>query len=86
MSAAKAGALLHSSPAKIAQLPPAIHKGLVDAFSSSLHTVFLWAVPIGVVAFVVSLCLREVPLRDSSGESLAAAVAEGGGEVAAQGP
>jgi EmrB/QacA subfamily drug resistance transporter len=83
MNAAKAGVLLHSSPAKIAQLPPAVHKGLIDAFSSSLHTVFLWAVPIGVVAFLVSLCLREVPLRDSGGESLAAAVVEGGGEAAA---
>ncbi len=80
MSAAAAGALLHSSPAKLAQLPPAIHKGLIDAFSSSLHTVFLWAVPIGVVAFLVSLRLREVPLRASGGESLAAAMADGAPE------
>ena len=62
-----ASKLLHSSPAKLALLPPAIHRGLIEAFSSSLHTVFLWAVPIGVVAFLVSLALREVPLSDRSG-------------------
>jgi hypothetical protein len=83
LNAGRAGALLHASPAKLAQLPPAIHRGLIDAFSSSLHTVFLWAVPVGVVAFLVSLCLREVPLREGGVEPLAAAMAEGGGEAAA---
>ena len=77
--------MLHASPAKLAQLPPAIHTGLIDAFSSSLHTVFLWAVPVGVVAFLVSLFLREVPLRGTGGESLAAAVVEGG-EATVPGP
>jgi len=76
LNAGSAGALLHSDPTTMAKLPPAIHTGLTDAFSSSLHTVFLWAVPIGVIAFLVSLLLREVPLRDSRGESLAAAMAD----------
>ncbi len=43
-----------------------MHKGLIEAFANSLHAVFLWAVPFGVVAFVVSLFLREVPLRERS--------------------
>jgi hypothetical protein len=77
---------LHASPAQIAQFRPAVHSAVVDAFSSSLHTVFLWAVPIGVLAFVSSLFLREVPLRDSGGESLTAAVVEGGAEAAVPGP
>jgi EmrB/QacA subfamily drug resistance transporter len=81
----QAAALLHASPEKIAQLPPAQHTLLINAFSSSLHTVFLWAVPIGVLAFLVSLLLREVPLRDSGVDSLAA-MSEGGGEVVAEGP
>jgi EmrB/QacA subfamily drug resistance transporter len=85
LNAGSAGALLHSSPAKLAQYPPAIHNGLIHAFSSSLHTVFLWAVPVGIVAFLVSLSLREVPLRDAGGESLAAAVVEGG-EATVPGP
>jgi len=76
LSAKAAGADLNAGLAKLASLPPAVHRGLIDAFASSLHTVFLWAVPVGVVAFLVSLCLREVPLRDSGGESLAAAMAD----------
>jgi hypothetical protein len=82
LSPAQANALLHSKLATIEALPHPIHQGLIDAFSNSLHTVFLWAVPVGLLAFVASLFLREVPLRDSGGESLAAAMAEGGGEAA----
>ncbi len=76
LTAQQAGADLNAGLAKLAHLPPAIHTGLIEAFASSLHTVFLWAVPLGVVAFLVSLSLREVPLRDSGGESLAAAMAD----------
>jgi EmrB/QacA subfamily drug resistance transporter len=71
-----ASELLQGGLKKIASQPPAVRSGLVDAFASSLHTVFLWAVPLGILAFLVSLCLREVPLRDSGGESLAAAMAD----------
>jgi EmrB/QacA subfamily drug resistance transporter len=85
LSTAQAGALLHSKLSTIAALPPPVHQGLINAFSNSLHTVFLWAVPVGVLAFVVSLFLREVPLRESGGESLAAAVVEGG-EATVPGP
>lgn len=44
-------------------LPPAIHNGFVEAFAHSLETVFLVGVPIGVVAFVLTWFLKEVPLR-----------------------
>jgi EmrB/QacA subfamily drug resistance transporter len=64
LQASDAATLLHSSPAKMRSLPPAVHTGLIDAFSHSLHAVFLWAVPLSVLAFGVSLLLREVPLRD----------------------
>jgi EmrB/QacA subfamily drug resistance transporter len=56
--------LLHASPAKLKALPPGVHTGLVEAFANSLHAVFLWAVPAGILAFFVSLTLREVPLRE----------------------
>ncbi|HKI92291.1 MAG TPA: hypothetical protein VJ986_08310, partial [Gaiellaceae bacterium] len=59
-----AATLLHSSPARLHALPAAVHTGLIDAFSNSLHAVFLWAVPFGVVAFVGALFLRDVPLRE----------------------
>ena len=76
MTARQADGLLQGGLTTMAKLPPAVHAGLIDAFARSLHTVFLWAVPLGVIAFIVSLCLREVPLRDSGGESLAAAMAD----------
>ncbi|HVS84514.1 MAG TPA: MDR family MFS transporter [Gaiellaceae bacterium] len=64
IGAAKAGTLLHAPPAKLRHLPPRVHDGLIQAFANSLHSVFLWAIPFGVAAFVVALLLREVPLRD----------------------
>jgi len=81
LSAAAANNLLHSTPATIKKLPPSIHTGLIDAFANSLHTVFLFAVPFGVVAFLVSLALREVPLRESGAPSVAAATADASGEA-----
>ena len=54
---------LEGNPASLAHLPPAIHTGLINAVSESLHVVFLAAVPILVIAFLLTLLLREVPLR-----------------------
>jgi EmrB/QacA subfamily drug resistance transporter len=65
-----AATLLHSSPARMRALPPAVHTGLIDAFAQSLHSVFLWAVPLSIVAFLVSLTLREVPLRERGAAEL----------------
>jgi EmrB/QacA subfamily drug resistance transporter len=59
---AEAGA----SPAALAQLPPAVHSGFIHAYAASLHTVFLSAVPIAAVAFVLSWWLQEVPLRQTA--------------------
>jgi len=82
LSTKAAGTLLHSSPAKLRHLPPAIHHGLIDAFASSLHTVFLFAVPFGIAAFIVSLALREVPLRERGAPSVPVAAADASGEAA----
>lgn len=60
------GALL-SSPRAIRALPPEVLDGLLRAFSTSLHTVFLAAVPFAIVAFALSFLLREIPLRSSRG-------------------
>jgi EmrB/QacA subfamily drug resistance transporter len=54
---------LQGSPAALLKLPPAIHSALVTAVSDSLHVVFLTAVPILVVAFFITLFLREIPLE-----------------------
>jgi MFS family permease len=50
---------LHAYPNR--QIAP-----IVDAYAHSLHVVFLFAVPVAAVAFVLSLFLKEVPLRDTS--------------------
>jgi hypothetical protein len=43
-----------------------VHLGYQQAFATSLHTVFLVAVPISAVAFGLSWLLKEVPLRKTS--------------------
>ncbi|MGN6781395.1 MAG: MFS transporter [Marmoricola sp.] len=55
-----------ASPAALAQLPPAVHSGFIHAYAASLHTVFLSAVPIAAIAFVLTWFLREVPLRQTA--------------------
>jgi hypothetical protein len=76
---------LTASPARLKELPPDIHAGVVHAFSLSLHTVFLWAVPLIVVGFLVSWLLHEIPLRahahvGSEVEGLPAVAGEAAGE------
>jgi EmrB/QacA subfamily drug resistance transporter len=50
---------LHAYPR--AQIAP-----IVDAYAHALHVVFLFAVPVAGLAFVLSLFLKEVPLRDTA--------------------
>jgi EmrB/QacA subfamily drug resistance transporter len=77
-AAASTGALSSGSvnPAALKQLPPAIHTAYIHAFTGSLNTVFLVAASIGVLAFLLSWLIAELPLRDtvatsSVGESFA---------------
>jgi hypothetical protein len=39
---------------------------VVDAFSHALQDVFLVAVPFAVLAFVLSLVMKEIPLRTTA--------------------
>jgi EmrB/QacA subfamily drug resistance transporter len=55
-----------ASPAALAKLPPALHAALVSGYSESIRTVFLAAVPVGAVAFLLTWTLRELPLRQTS--------------------
>ncbi|TPG33667.1 MDR family MFS transporter [Mycolicibacterium hodleri] len=52
------------SPQALHQLSPAMATPIIDAYADSLGTVFLCAVPVAIVGFVVSLFLKEVPLRE----------------------
>ena len=56
-----------ASPAVLDRLPAAVHSGFVHAYAASLHTVFLWGVPISAVAFGLTWLLKEVPLRSTVG-------------------
>jgi EmrB/QacA subfamily drug resistance transporter len=53
-----------NSPEALHRLPRAIAAPIVSAYATSLTQVFLWAVPVALVGFVLALFLREVPLRD----------------------
>ena len=69
-------ATAQSNPAMLKLLPAVLRDAIRHAFSLALHGVFLWAIPVAVVAFALSWFLREVPLRTTSsvgiGEGLGA--------------
>jgi EmrB/QacA subfamily drug resistance transporter len=51
------------NPAAIHKLPPPLHAGYIDAFTKSLNSVYLVAAAVAFMAFVLSLMIRELPLR-----------------------
>ena len=56
---------LLSSPAQIRLLPPAVMNGIIEALARSIHSVFLWAIPLLLAGFVLSWFLDEIPLRET---------------------
>jgi EmrB/QacA subfamily drug resistance transporter len=58
-------ASLKGSPAVILSLPAAVRTPVIEAFARSIDTVFLAAVPIALLGFVITLFLRETPLRSA---------------------
>jgi EmrB/QacA subfamily drug resistance transporter len=50
----------------LGKLPPAILDDVVHAYARSIHTVFLWAVPVAALAFLLTFLLPAVPLRSTS--------------------
>ena len=56
---------LLSSPAQIRLLPPEIRNGIIEALSLSIHSVFLWAIPLLLAGFALSWFLDEIPLRET---------------------
>lgn len=59
-------AALTSSPAAIARLPEAVRSGVLESFALSLHSVFLWAIPVAILGFVASWFLPEHVLRSTA--------------------
>lgn len=52
------------SPQALHRLPAEMARPIVDAYADALGLVFLCAVPVAVVGFIIALFLREVPLRE----------------------
>ncbi|MFG2904746.1 MFS transporter [Kitasatospora sp. NPDC048286] len=57
--------VITADPRVIPQLPAAVQPGVYHAYAESITRVFLYAVPVAVVAFVLSLFLREQKLRST---------------------
>lgn len=58
------------SPAVLKTLPTPIHTALLQAFVNSLHVMFLTAIPVGLLVFIISFYLPEKPLRRFSPTSV----------------
>ena len=54
-------------PATLATLPPDVRDGIVSAYADSLAPVFWYLIPFMLVAFVLTLFLKEIPLSHESG-------------------
>ncbi|WNI21185.1 MDR family MFS transporter [Streptomyces sp. ITFR-16] len=53
------------SPEGLHALPGTQSAPLAQAYADTLHTVFLWTVPVALLGFVVALFLKQVKLRDT---------------------
>lgn len=51
------------TPAAIHALPPAQRIPIINAYAETLQRVFLYSVPVALLALIISLMLKEVPLR-----------------------
>ncbi|GIF51575.1 EmrB/QacA subfamily drug resistance transporter [Asanoa ferruginea] len=51
-------------PTAVHNLPPAQSGPIIEAYAQSVHALFLYAVPVPLVAFALAWFLKEVPLRD----------------------
>ena len=72
---------LKENTAVLQSFTPELQAGIVHAFVNSFHVVFLAAVPITIIGFLVAFILRETPLRTGAGHQ--AAKEEAAGEALA---
>jgi EmrB/QacA subfamily drug resistance transporter len=53
-------------PTALAKLPPSVSHDVLQSFVLAFHDMFLLAIPFALLAFLVALFLKEVPLRDTT--------------------
>ncbi|GAB3722819.1 MDR family MFS transporter [Nocardiopsis oceani] len=58
---------LESDPTALDGLPPATQASFLEAYADAIDSVFLWAVPIALIGFVLALFLKQIPLRTTIG-------------------
>ena len=85
LAAAGAPPRAAESPQALHALSPEMAAPIVDAYADSLGKVFLCAVPVAVIGFIVSLFLKEVRLRDVETVS-ATDIGEGFGMPSSESP
>lgn len=73
------------SPKALQALPADVAAPIIEAYANALGTVFLCAAPVAVVGFIVSLFLKEIPLREMDAVS-ATDLGEGFGMPGADSP
>ena len=80
-SGASANASAVFDPTQLTHLPPAIAAGIRHGLADALHPVFVAGLVVIVLAFIATLFIREVPLRQTAhvaaGRGQAAGVAAG---------
>lgn len=64
LAASGAPPIAAESPQALRELPPEMAAPIIEAYADSLGMVFLCAAPVALVGFVVSLFLKEIPLRE----------------------
>lgn len=57
---------VQGNPELLDRYPAEVRQDVLHAYAQSIDSVFLWAVPVAAVAFVLTWFLREVPLRETS--------------------
>jgi EmrB/QacA subfamily drug resistance transporter len=72
------GGSVTANPEQIDHLPLAQRVVFIDAFSHALRDVFLVAVPFGVLAFILSWIMKEIPLRTTAQSTTIRTEGDGG--------
>jgi hypothetical protein len=74
-----------TDPTIARHLSPTVFEAVRQSLAASLHTVFEMALPLMAIAFVLSLLLKEIPLRTTANVHAAAEVAVDLGQAAPEG-
>ena len=60
------GPALSATSQALASCPPDVQNWFLDGYSDAIHTIFLYAVPVGALAFVLAWLIPEVTLRTAA--------------------